>query len=111
MAILFSVSPHFIFGSGINYDDVRSSAAENPSWYVKSHEACHSNDNGTDHVDCTDYNNSNKIAYALLCIGEALRGAGGSIFFALGFAYVDDNVDPAMSPIYLGEFSLSSYID
>ncbi|XP_014675648.1 PREDICTED: solute carrier organic anion transporter family member 4A1-like, partial [Priapulus caudatus] len=103
VGILVTMAPHFVFGSGV--DDTEATV---PTATVAvaakdgdGHSTCFGGNGTEDAGDCGDDGNANEIAYAMMCVGEAIRGVGSSIFFTLGFAYVDDNVGRSYAPFYL----------
>ncbi|VDK64348.1 unnamed protein product [Gongylonema pulchrum] len=40
----------------------------------------------------------------LFCIAHFLHGIGATPLFTLGVSYIDENVGPALSSLYLGTF-------
>lgn len=53
-------------------------------------------------VLCNDGNTSSKIYFAIFCIANMLAGAGTAPLFTLGATYLDENVAPKKSPLYIG---------
>ena len=45
---------------------------------------------------------SSSLYLFFLCLGQFVMGAGTTPLFTLGPAYLDENVNPKFSPIYLG---------
>lgn len=42
--------------------------------------------------------------FVIFCVGQLLHGFGSTPLFALGTAYIDENVSQKASPVYLGMF-------
>ncbi|XP_068755616.1 solute carrier organic anion transporter family member 4A1-like [Montipora capricornis] len=61
--------------------------------------------NSTSTTDaCFSGYESNWLSLALLCLGQLLMGAGTTPLYSLAPAYIDENVHPRASPVYLGIF-------
>lgn len=94
--MFIEVLPHILYGSGISDSDRSSFLLR------ANNDICSMN--GTD--TCDESDKSNTTSYRLFCLGEIIRSMGGSMFFTLGFSYVDDNVrNKNSSPIYIGILS------
>ena len=46
---------------------------------------------------------------AILCLAQFIMGAGTTPLYTLGPAYLDENVNPKMSPIYVGIFYATTF--
>ncbi|XP_014667308.1 PREDICTED: solute carrier organic anion transporter family member 3A1-like [Priapulus caudatus] len=57
---------------------------------------------GDEDAVCRRESASNRNAYFIMAAGKALVGIGGSSLYALGTSYIDDNVSPQRSALYLG---------
>ena len=53
---------------------------------------------------------STGLYLAIFCIAQAITGAGVTPILTLGSAYIDENVDPKSSPVYLGILFATSMI-
>ena len=49
----------------------------------------------------------NTLYYALFILGMVVAGAGTTPMYALGIPYMDENVSPTVSPMYVGIFMAS----
>ena len=46
----------------------------------------------------------------IFALGQIIMGAGATPLFSLAPAFIDENVDPKSSPIYLGVFFASAIV-
>ena len=49
----------------------------------------------------------NTLYYALFILGMVVAGVGTTPMYALGIPYMDENVSPTVSPMYVGIFMAS----
>ena len=56
---------------------------------------------------CKEAPGGNMAHYSLFILGMFVAGAGASPMYALGIPYIDENVKPKVSPMYLGFFVAS----
>ncbi len=69
---------------------------------------CNANVNATA-TQCVE-NTSNTGYLFMLCLGQFIMGAGAAPLYTLGLTYLDENVNPKMSPIYLGGFLATTFL-
>ena len=53
---------------------------------------------------------SSSVNLMVFSIGQLLMGAGTTPLYTLGVAYLDENVNPKQSPIYLGVWFASTFL-
>jgi len=63
-----------------------------------------SNGNSTSNTCVSEYESSNRFYLFIFCAAQLLMGAGTTPLYSLAPAYIDENVHPKASPIYLGIF-------
>ena len=60
---------------------------------------------------CTIGRYSSSTLYLfILCLGQFVMGAGTTPLYTLGPAYMDENVNPKVSPIYLGIWFATTFL-
>lgn len=84
--------PYLLFGSEINMSSV--SQKKNVDLCLASHIS----------QNCDELRWQTVVAVCILFIANFLKGIGSSIFYTIGFPYLDDNVKKKKSPAYLGNF-------
>lgn len=63
-----------------------------------------SNGSSTSNICFSEYDESNRLYLFIFCVAQLLMGAGTTPLYSLAPAYIDENVHPKASPIYLGIF-------
>lgn len=63
-----------------------------------------SHGNSTSKTCISEYESSNRFYLFIFCAAQLLMGAGTTPLYSLAPAYIDENVHPKASPIYLGIF-------
>lgn len=53
---------------------------------------------------------SSPIYLFILCLGQFVMGAGTTPLFTLGPAYLDENVNPKSSPVYIGVWFATTFL-
>ena len=53
---------------------------------------------------------SSSLYLFFLCFGQLVMGAGTTPLYTLGPAYLDENVNPKVSPIYLGIWYATTFL-
>ena len=60
---------------------------------------------------CKESQYSSSTGYLfLLCLAQFIMGAGTTPLYTLGPAYMDENVNPKVSPIYLGIWFATTFL-
>ena len=67
-------------------------------------EECMVNSNSSTGKACFSGYESNRFYLFIFCLAQLLMGAGTTPLYSLAPAYIDENVHPKASPIYLGIF-------
>lgn len=67
-------------------------------------EECMVNSNSSTGNACFSGYESNRFYLFIFCLAQLLMGAGTTPLYSLAPAYIDENVHPKASPIYLGIF-------
>ena len=63
-----------------------------------------SNGNSTSNTCVSEYESGSRFYLFIFCAAQLLMGAGTTPLYSLAPAYIDENVHPKASPIYLGIF-------
>lgn len=96
LGVFFLSVPHYIYGA---------SPSINVTWSappICDREKLWPIENSDLQADCKRDLTSNRNAYAIMALGKALAGIGGSSLYALGTSYIDDSVNHQRSALYLG---------
>ena len=70
----------------------------------KIEECLVSNNTGLTSKSCFSGYGSNKFYLFIFCFAQIIMGAGTTPLYSLVPAYIDENVNPKTSPVYLGIF-------
>ena len=62
----------------------------------------------TDSDACFSGYESNRLYLLIFCVAQMLMGAGTTPLYSLAPAYIDENVHPKSSPIYLAIFYVAA---
>lgn len=91
------VLPHVIIGP---YQPVTTHATT----ASRAVQECVVNNNTSTTGTCFSGYESNRFYLVLFCVAQLLMGAGTTPLFSLAPAYIDENVHPKSSPVYLSLF-------
>ena len=82
--------------------------------HFKNFETCHLNNtrSGISSATCENgIGGSSSILYLLIfCAAEMVMGLGTTPLYTLGAAYLDENVSPKNSPIYIGVWFMMTFL-
>lgn len=76
----------------------------NTSFTSRRTEQCNINNGSSTSNACFSGYESNRLYLFIFCVAQLLMGAGTTPLYSLAPAYIDENVHPKASPIYLGIF-------
>ncbi|KAJ7394323.1 hypothetical protein OS493_000127 [Desmophyllum pertusum] len=77
---------------------------ENTTFTSRQTEQCTINNGSSTSNACFSGYESNRLYLFIFCVAQLLMGAGTTPLYSLAPAYIDENVHPKASPIYLGIF-------
>ncbi|XP_074650308.1 solute carrier organic anion transporter family member 2B1-like [Tubulanus polymorphus] len=111
--IVFAM-PHFLFNH-TDYNLSRNLDVSTVSNITDNHisldSSCFSKPNGeNDTCSSSEGGRSNLNAFIIFVISIVIAGTGPTTIWSIGMAYIDDNVEPAKSSLYLGFMMCLRYV-
>ncbi|XP_057317468.1 solute carrier organic anion transporter family member 4C1-like [Hydractinia symbiolongicarpus] len=74
-------------------------------------ETCQSNLTNTDiNINSCEKENGSNIYLVIFCVAEMIMGLGTAPLYTLGASFLDENVSPKNSPIYIGVWHIMTFI-